>query len=58
MLRHKMENVTLVRAFDRSVPRIMAYGSELNQVWTNLIANAIDAVNGAGKSVSALLSKT
>jgi signal transduction histidine kinase len=49
ILRHKMKNVTLVRAFDRSVPRIMAYGSELNQVWTNLIANAIDAVNGAGK---------
>ena len=49
MLGHKMKNVTVVRAFDRSVPRIMAYGSELNQVWTNLIANAIDAVNGAGK---------
>jgi len=49
MLGHKLKNVTLVRAFDRSVPRIMAYGSELNQVWTNLIDNAIDAVNGAGK---------
>jgi signal transduction histidine kinase len=31
------------------VPRIMAYGSELNQVWTNLIDNAIHAVNGTGK---------
>ena len=49
MLGHKLKNVTLVRAFDRSVPRIMAYGSELNQVWTNLIDNAIDAVKGAGK---------
>jgi signal transduction histidine kinase len=49
MLGHKLKNVTLVRAFDRSVPRIMAYGSELNQVWTNLIDNAIDAVNGTGK---------
>jgi signal transduction histidine kinase len=49
MLGHKLRNVTLVRAFDRSVPRIMAYGSELNQVWTNLIDNAIDAVKGAGK---------
>jgi signal transduction histidine kinase len=49
MLGHKLKNVTLVRAFDRSVPRIMAYGSELNQVWTNLIDNAIAAVNGAGK---------
>jgi signal transduction histidine kinase len=49
MLGHKFKNVTLVRAYDRSVPRIMAYGSELNQVWTNLIDNAIDAVNGTGK---------
>ena len=43
MLGHKLKNVTLVRAFDRSVPRIMAYGSELNQVWTNLIDNASSA---------------
>jgi len=49
MLGHKLKNVTVVRAFDRSLPRIMAYGSELNQVWTNLIDNAIHAVNGAGK---------
>jgi signal transduction histidine kinase len=49
MLGHKLKNVTLKRAFDRSAPRIMAYGSELNQVWTNLIDNAIDAVNGTGK---------
>ncbi len=48
MLGHKLKNVTVNRAFDRSVPRIMAYGSELNQVWTNLIDNAIDAVHGAG----------
>jgi len=51
MLGHKLKNVTVVRAFDRSVPQIMAYGSELNQVWTNLIDNAIDAVKSsdAGK---------
>src|SRR5437773_10697535 len=49
MLGHKLKNVTLIRAFDRSVPRISAYGSELNQVWTNLIDNAIHAVNGSGK---------
>ena len=49
MLGHKLKNVTLVRAYDRSVPRILAYGGELNQVWTNLIDNAIDAVKGAGK---------
>jgi signal transduction histidine kinase len=49
MLGHKLKNVTLVRAYDRTLPCIMAYGSELNQVWTNLIDNAIDAVNGTGK---------
>ena len=49
MLGHKLKNLTLVRAYDRSVPRIMAFGSELNQVWTNLIDNAIHAVNGTGK---------
>ncbi len=49
MLGHKLRNVTLIRKFDRSLPRITAYGSELNQVWTNLIDNAIDAVNGSGE---------
>ena len=49
MLGHKLKNVTVVRAYDKSAPRIMAYGGELNQVWTNLIDNAIDAVDGSGK---------
>jgi signal transduction histidine kinase len=49
MLGYKLKNMQVIRAFDRSVPRIMAYGSELNQVWTNLIDNAIDAVKGTGK---------
>jgi len=49
MLGHKLKNVTVIRAFDRSLPHIMAYGGELNQVWTNLIDNAIHAVKGTGK---------
>lgn len=49
MLGHKLRNMTVVRSFDRSLPRIPAYGSELNQVWTNLLDNAIAAVNGRGK---------
>jgi signal transduction histidine kinase len=49
MLGYKLKTVQVLRAFDRSAPRIMAYGSELNQVWTNLIDNAIDAVEGKGK---------
>ncbi len=50
MLGYKLKKVQVVRAFDRSIPRITAYGGELNQVWTNLIDNAVDAVpSGAGK---------
>lgn len=49
MLGYKLRNVTVVREFDRTIPRITAFGSELNQVWTNLIDNAIDAVKGTGK---------
>jgi len=49
MLGHKLKNATVTRKFDRAIPRIMAYGSELNQVWTNLLDNAIDAVKGTGK---------
>ncbi|MFL6195069.1 MAG: ATP-binding protein [Thermoanaerobaculia bacterium] len=43
-------NVEVVREFDRTLPRVCAHGSELNQVWTNLIDNALDAMkdNGGG----------
>ncbi|HEY7274068.1 MAG TPA: ATP-binding protein [Actinoplanes sp.] len=40
--------VTVVRNYDPDLPRIEAMPGELNQVWTNLIDNAIDAVDGAG----------
>jgi signal transduction histidine kinase len=36
------------RSYDPSLPKILAYGSELNQAWTNLIDNAIDAMDGQG----------
>ena len=49
MLGHKLKNCTVTRKYDPAVPRIMAYGGELNQVWTNLIDNAVDAVKGTGK---------
>jgi signal transduction histidine kinase len=42
------QGITLHRSYDRSLPKISAYGSELNQVWTNLIDNAIDAMDGQG----------
>jgi|SRR5579863_883470 len=49
MLSHKLKGVTVTRDYDRALPPICAYGTELNQVWTNLIDNAIDAVNGRGE---------
>ena len=48
ILGHKLRNVTVTRDFDRTLPRLCAYGGELNQVWTNLIDNAIYAVGGTG----------
>lgn len=41
--------VEVLRDYDPTIPTVLAYGSELNQVWTNLIDNAIDAMNGKGK---------
>ena len=40
--------VEVVRAYAPHLPCITAYGSELNQVWTNLIDNALDALDGHG----------
>jgi signal transduction histidine kinase len=50
MLNHKLKHgVTVVKNFDPNLPRIFSYGSELNQVWTNLIDNAADAMKGKGE---------
>jgi signal transduction histidine kinase len=52
MLHYRLKHgVDVVREYDRSIPRICARGSELNQVWTNLIDNAIDAMDGRGELV-------
>ncbi|WP_322974346.1 ATP-binding protein [Actinacidiphila epipremni] len=40
--------VRVVREFDHDLPRVPAYPGELNQVWTNLIDNAVDAMDGSG----------
>ncbi len=48
MVGHKLSGVTVVRDYGASVPQIGAYPGELNQVWTNLIDNALDAMNGSG----------
>ena len=49
MLGHKLrDNVSVVRDYGADVPRIDAHAGELNQVWTILIDNAVDAMDGAG----------
>ncbi|MBE9079289.1 cyclic nucleotide-binding domain-containing protein [Romeria aff. gracilis LEGE 07310] len=51
ILKHKLKqgHVSVCRQFAEDMPKICAYGSELNQVWTNLLDNAIDAMDGSGK---------
>jgi signal transduction histidine kinase len=48
MLGHKLKGLKVLRDYDRNLPRIMAYGNELNQVWTNLLDNAADAAEPDG----------
>jgi signal transduction histidine kinase len=50
VLAHKLKNtqIEIKRDYDRALPVVTIYGSELNQVWTNLLDNAIDAVGQSG----------
>ncbi|HEY0127129.1 MAG TPA: ATP-binding protein [Blastococcus sp.] len=49
MLGHKIgPGVSVDKEYDRSLPKVPAYAGELNQVWTNLIVNALDAMAGKG----------
>jgi signal transduction histidine kinase len=48
MLRYRLRGVTLVRDYDRDIPPVRTQGAELNQVWTNLLDNAVDAVDCKG----------
>ena len=48
MLGHRLRGVTVVREFGTDVPMIEAYAGELNQVWTNPIDNAVDAMGESG----------
>jgi signal transduction histidine kinase len=50
ILRHKLkQGVDVITQFGDGIPKISAYGSELNQVWTNIIDNAVDAMKGSGR---------
>lgn len=49
LLSHKLkQGIKIKRTYDRSLPKILAFGSELNQVWINLIDNSIDAMEEKG----------
>ena len=51
MLKHKITapgNITVVKDFAEGLPRVPAYPAELNQVWTNLIDNAVQAMPDGG----------
>jgi len=51
ILKYKLrkKNIDITREYAEDLPHIKAYGSELNQVWTNLIVNAVDAMSEAGR---------
>jgi signal transduction histidine kinase len=49
MLGYRLEHVRVVKDFDRSLPLICAHGLALNQIWTNLIENALDAMPKGGE---------
>jgi signal transduction histidine kinase len=50
ILNHKLKHgVEVVRRYDPELPRIEAYAGELNQVWTNIIDNAVQAMGGEGR---------
>lgn len=50
MMGHKLKhtNIAIERRYGEDLPRVCVYGSELNQVWTNLLDNAIDALDSQG----------
>ena len=50
ILHNKLKSaISVRREYDPDLPQIQAYGGELSQVWTNIIANAADALEGKGE---------
>lgn len=49
MFASRTQDVRIVRDYEPDLPTISAYGSELNQVWTALIENALDAIEDRGQ---------
>jgi signal transduction histidine kinase len=50
MFSSRLQGITIERDFDPALPPISAYGSELSQVWTVLIENAIEAIRSSGET--------
>jgi signal transduction histidine kinase len=48
MLSRKLEGIELVKDFDPELPQVPCYPAELNQVWTNIVDNAVGAMAGSG----------
>jgi signal transduction histidine kinase len=48
ILGRKLDGIRVVKEYDRTLPPLPAYAAELNQVWTNLIDNAVGAMGGSG----------
>ena len=48
ILRHRLRGIDVSESYADDLPEIEAYGGELNQVWTNLVDNAVDALDGRG----------
>jgi signal transduction histidine kinase len=46
MLAAKLDGIEVVKDFDRTLPQVPVYAGELNQVWTNIIDNAVQAMAG------------
>jgi signal transduction histidine kinase len=49
ILGHKLKGVSVERKYEKNLPKVPGRGGELNQVWTNLLDNAADAVDGRGR---------
>jgi signal transduction histidine kinase len=58
MFQSQLQGITVERDFDPALPRISAYGSELNQVWTALIENALEAIEASHERNGVLRLKT
>jgi signal transduction histidine kinase len=54
ILGHKLTGIEVVREYNPDLPKITAFGSQLNQVWTNLIDNAAEAVAETGDGIIVL----